>query len=830
MDGCPKTASEREGVLPGMICQLKESGHGRLSDLIVWGTFIAPGIVLSKDGSLQTSIRFRGPDLDSSTPSSLTATMARINNALRRLGSGWAMHMEARRRVSKTYPSVIETPPAARLIDRERQDLFAKSGTKLVTDYFLTLSYLLPEDRTAKASSWLFENKPVGTNRGLEEQIEAFRETAGQIIDLMSSVLPLVERLDDSETLTYLHDCVSFAEIKVGRPEGVQLFDSFLYDTDLLPGLEPRLGDHWIKLLGIHGFPTATLPALFDRLNALPFAFRWTSRFLFLDKKDAEAELARVQRQWFAKRKSVGRLLIEMMSKEESLLINTDALNKAADADAALTELAEDTVSFGYFTPVIMVWDQDYDMAQDKLALVQREIDGLGFVSKAESFNATDAWLSTLPGHNWRNVRRPIISSLNLTHMLPLSAVWCGDPWNLHLKAPALLVAETAGATPFYLNLHTGDVGHTMVVGPTGAGKSTLLCLLAAQFLRYRKAKVVIFDKGGSARVITHAVGGDFVRLGEPDAMTLQPLSDIDRRGERAFAQDWIANLLHQEGVVLTPDRRDAIWGALGSLADFPKGQRTLTLLASLVQDLEIRKALQPFTLEGAYGSLLDSSRMTWSQAPWQCFDMEALADLPGAVAPALLAIFHRLERDFCGEPTLLVLDEAWLFLDNSLFAAQIKAWLKTLRKKNVSVLFATQSLADIEQSTIAATLIDSCPQKIFLPNERAREAMLEGFYRRFGLNDRQIDLIAEATPKSDYYIVSPRGNRLFSLTLGEVGKAFCGASAPEDQRLMDQLTGTSDTESFAACWLEAKGLSHAADALRDRVLSPRATSCLMGV
>ena len=143
--------------------------------------------------------------------------------------------------------------------------------------------------------------------------------------------------------------------------------------------------------------------------------------------------------------------------------------------------------------------------------------------------------------------------------------------------------------------------------------------------------------------------------------------------------------------------------------------------------------------------AFLDASRSTSiEEASWQCFEMEALTELPDAVAPTLLAIFHRLEKAFTGAPSLLILDEAWLFLEDSLFAAQIKAWLKTLRKKNISVLFATQSLADIEQSNIAATLIDACPQKIFLPNERAREALLEGFYRRFGLNDRQLDLIAE--------------------------------------------------------------------------------------
>jgi len=262
---------------------------------------------------------------------------------------------------------------------------------------------------------------------------------------------------------------------------------------------------------------------------------------------------------------------------------------------------------------VVMVWDQDLELAKEKLALVKREIDGLGFVSKEESFNATDAWLSTLPGHNYRNVRRPIVSSLNLTHMLPLSAVWSGDRWNTHLNAPALLVGETNGATPFYLNLHTGDVGHTMVVGPTGAGKSTLLALLAAQFLRYRHAKVMIFDKGGSARAVSHAIGGQYCRLGDPASMTLQPLAEIDQGEERAFALDWLANLLDQEGVVLSVDRKDALWSALGSLAGFPKDQRTLTVLTSLVQDLEIRKALQAFTLEGPYGALLDATETSWS-------------------------------------------------------------------------------------------------------------------------------------------------------------------------------------------------------------------------
>ena len=245
-----------------MIARRPSNGRARLSDLMIWATFVASGVVLNKDGSLQTSYRFRGPDLASATEAGLAATMARVNNALRRLPTGWALHVEARRRVSDHYPDLIEEPPAAWLIDRERRAQYAETGTKLISEFFLTFSYLLPEDRTAKASKLLFENKPAGAERGMAEQIETFRETVRQVVDLLEPLFPVIEPLDDTATLTYLHDCISWSSVSIRPPDGVQLFDSFLYDTDLLPGLEPKLGDRWIKLLGIHGFPTTTMPAL----------------------------------------------------------------------------------------------------------------------------------------------------------------------------------------------------------------------------------------------------------------------------------------------------------------------------------------------------------------------------------------------------------------------------------------------------------------------------------------------------------------------------------------------------------------------------------------
>jgi type IV secretion system protein VirB4 len=176
-------------------------------------------------------------------------------------------------------------------------------------------------------------------------------------------------------------------------------------------------------------------------------------------------------------------------------------------------------------------------------------------------------------------------------------------------------------------------------------------------------------------------------------------------------------------------------------------------------------------------------------------------------IAPVLTYLFHRLEARFTGRPTLLILDEAWVFLDHPLFAARIREWLKVLRKKNVSVVFATQSLADIAQSTIAPAIIESCPQRILLPNDRAIEPQSRASYERFGLNSRQIELISRASPKRHYYLQSSRGNRLFELGLGPVTLALVGSADPEIQRLIDRLLADPECRDFAAAFLAERGL-----------------------
>ena len=176
------------------------------------------------------------------------------------------------------------------------------------------------------------------------------------------------------------------------------------------------------------------------------------------------------------------------------------------------------------------------------------------------------------------------------------------------------------------------------------------------------------------------------------ETLAFQPLRRIDDATERSWAAEWIAALLAHEKVAVTPEVKDAVWSALGSLASAPPEERTLTGLTLLLQSNALRIALGAYTLDGPYGCLLDAAEQHLAFADVQCFETEALMGQAGVVAPVLTYLFHRLEERFDGRPTLLVLDEAWIFLDHPLFAARIREWLKVLRKKNVAVLFATQT------------------------------------------------------------------------------------------------------------------------------------------
>lgn len=789
-----------------------------LADFLPWAALVADGVVLNKDGSLQRTARFRGPDLDSATPAELVATSARLNSALRRLGSGWAVFVEAQRVPARDYPTSTFPDPILALVDVERRAQFEEAGSHFESAYFLTLVWMPPSEEASRVGGWLFENAP---DRGADplEQVKAFTLRTDRLLDLLDGFMPEVTWLSDEETLTYLHSTVSTRRQRVRVPETPMHLDALLADEPLVGGLTPRLGSQYLRTLTIIGLPSVTWPGLLDELNSQPLEYRWCTRAICLDKTDATKLFTRIRRQWFAKRKSVAAILKEVMTNEASTLLDSDAANKAADADEALQELGADISGAAYVTATITVWDEDPRTAEAKLKAVEKIVQGRDFTCIPETLNALQAWLGSLPGHLYANVRQPPVSTLNLAHMIPISAVWAGPERNDHLDGPPLFYADTEGSTPFRFSTHVGDVGHTLVVGPTGAGKSVLLALMALQFRRYDDAQVFAFDFGGSIRAAILAMGGDWHDLGgafadsDDGGVYLQPLARIDDSAERAWAADWIGAILAREGIAITPEVKEHLWTALTSLASAPIGERTITGLAVLLQANDLKQALRPYCLGGPHGQLLDAEIEDLGAAPIQAFEIEGLVGT--AAAPTGLSyLFHRIGDRLDGRPTMLIIDEGWLALDDVGFGGQLREWLKTLRKKNASVVFATQSLADIDASPIAPSIVESCPTRIFLPNERALEPQIADTYRRFGLNDRQIEIVARAFPKRDYYCQSRRGNRLFSLGLGDVALAFTAASSKIDQTAISDLLVEHGREGFAKAWLHHRGLDWAVELL----------------
>ncbi len=786
-----------------------------LSDLLPFAALVSNSVVLNKDGSFLSTFKYRGPDLDSETDGSLIAISARINNILKRLGSGYAIYVESKRDEVKFYPKSYFPDYISYLIDEERRAEFM-SGDNFESSYYLTLVYLPPKEIYNKVTNKFIESKEEVGARSYQLILNNFQIEIERILGLLAGVFHEVDILKEYELLTYLHSTVSSKDHKVRVPDNPVYLDSILSDSDLLTGFEPKLGNKFIKVVSIRAYPTASYPAILDKLNHLSIKYRFVTRFISLNKLEAETELRRYKKKWFAKRKGVLTLLKETITGETSVMEDSDAVNKAIDAESALEELQDDQVRYGYFTAVVVLMDESLEVASQSAKEVERVINSLGFSTKIEQVNAVDAFLGSIPGNTRNNVRRPIVNTLNLSHLMPVSSVFAGELTNQHLKAEPLFFAKTSGSTQFRFSPHVGDVGHTLVLGPTGAGKSVLLNLMEVQFLRYENAQVYIFDKGGSARTLTYGVGGDYYDLGsEKSALSFQPLARINEDRELRFAHDWILDIFIQENIKINPVIKDNLWIALKSLSTAPKSERTIFGLTVLLQEEQLRKALLPYTITGAYGNILDREADNLSYGFWQCFEMEILMDTPRIIMPVLSYLFHRLKERFKGQPTLLVLDEAWIFLDNPAFQSKIREWLKVLRKSNVAVVFATQSLADIDESEISQTIKEACLTKIYLPNSVALNYEVSAIYKKFGLNDQQIRILATSIPKKEYYYTSPLGNRIFELGLGEIALTYLAGTSKEKQNLVNEIKEKSiETLGFNIEYLKSQGLGEVSEYL----------------
>ena len=779
-------------------------------------------IILNKNGTFQKTLKFRGHDLDSATMYELKNSDARLNDVLRRLDGGWTMHIEAKRVRSKEYSTNEIDNFAVKLIDNERKNKF-ESGNYFESEYYLTLTYLTPIDTEKKIKKFFIDETEF--SKKLDKSLEIFKKEFKEIRGLFEELFLEVEDLTAEETYTYLHSCISSKNQKVIVPEVPMYIANYLCDCDLVGGLKPILGGKHFRCISLQGFPNFTIPCMFDELNRLGIEYRWSTRFMFLSKNEALSKLEKKWKATFNGRISMlKRFMMEITGQKEPTKVDEDALEKADEINTQLNLTRADILTQGFYSCAIIIYGDTAEEVDEKAQKIEKLINGKGFITINESINCVETFLGAIPGNIYNNIRVPILNSISLCHLLPTSSVWGGDEWNKYLDEPALIYTQTAGSTPFRFNLHIRDIAHTCIVGPTGAGKSTFLQLINAQYKKYKNSKIFIFDKGGSARILTYAVDGTFFDLGT-DNLSFQPLRNIgfnkenvekeiekeelkkniklsEKEKERIiekekiraqldleWANEWLLEIFEQEGIELKQIQKTKLWEALELLASNSDPKfRTMSSLKINLNDRDLKDTLEKYTVKGALGKYFDSEEENISFSNWQVFEMEKIMNNKSALAPLLSYLFHKIEGYLTGDPSIIVLDESWIFIDNALFAGKIRDWLKTLRKKNTGVIFATQELKDILDSSLFTTILDACKTKIFLPNENAEADNYLPIYEKFGLNNKEIKILAKASPRKDYYYKSTKGSRLFQLALGKNTLKLVGANDPEIQKEAREL------------------------------------------
>ncbi|MCT4533748.1 conjugal transfer protein TrbE [Halodesulfovibrio sp.] len=801
---------------------LKEFRHKdkSLADMLPYAAMVENGVVLCKDGSLLAGWRYSGRDTASSTPEELAAISARVSVALKDIGTGWALYVNATRKRAQSYPQAERSvfPDAVtQMIEAERRNQFVNHGG-FATEHTLIVSYR-PDNKSDKLTKVAYaRNATTLQHNELEKNLTYFTTTLAELDDALSTVLHM-ERLADrieytedgtsitySELLSLLKECVTTNPAKVILPDCPMYLDALISSADLIGGINPKVGGQHLGILSLDGLPVQSWPTMLAKLDQLPLSFRFSTRFILLDQTDAISEIDKYRKTW----NQLKFRFMDAMFNNPNARMNRDAAIMSEDAEQAATDVQGGIVGSGFYTATIILNDSDAENIEEGLRILRRTLQPIGFGCRVETVNALEAWFGSHPGNTFANVRRPLINTLNLADFLPLSSIWAGRDENpcpfYPPESPPLMFCTTDGYTPFRLNLHVGDLGHTLIFGPTSTGKSTLLGTLAAQFRRYPRAAIYAFDKGMSMYPLCKGADGTHYEIaGDNSSLAFCPLEHIDTDADKSWAADWLASCCTMQGLEVMPEHRSAIHDALSLLQEKPASLRSLTDFVHTVQNTAIKDAMKHYTISGAMGRLLDAKQDNLGFNSFTVFEIEELMNLGDKnLIPVLLYIFRQIEKSMNGQPTLLILDEAWIMLGHPVFREKIREWLKVLRKANCAVVIATQSLSDAKGSGILDVLAESCPTKIFLPNVTAQQDTQRNLYLGLGLNSKQIEIVASATPKREYYVTSPEGNRLISLALGKTALAFVGASDKESIARIKKLESEHGT-NWPSEWMKER-------------------------
>lgn len=721
----------------------------KAGDRLPYARHVDEPTILLRDGSLMRTIHLDGLAFETADTEDLNNGLAMREVLLRSaLDSRFVLyHHIVRRRVRADIEGGFEQPFAAEL-DRAWRERLSERRL-FVNEQFLTVVRRPARGKTGWPERL---SRMIGRAAG-EDPVDpgAKRDLDAAITSLLAGLQAYGARplggydgqggrcSEPLELLSALYNGEFRAVLT--PPDGVDLGQHLPYcrvsfGLDTLEVQGPH-GRGYASLLSVKEYPGETRPGLTDGLLRLPYELVLTETFA-----PAERQVARER---------IDLALRRLRASDD------DGVTERREMLSAKDSLNAGQAGFGDHHLTVLVRSPELETLDPAVAEVASSLADVGAVAVREDVNLEPAFWGQFPGNEGYIVRKALISTGNAAGFMSLHGFPIGSPSG-NLWGSAVSVLETTSATPYFFNFHRGDLGHFTVIGPSGSGKTVAMNFLAAQAQRTvgdnPPPRLTMFDKDRGAEIFIRAMGGRYARLvpGEPSGFN--PLKLDDTAANRAFLRDWLGTMLKVQGV----EEAAAVSAAVDASFDHDPAFRRLRHFSELLgggrrpEPGDLASRLQPWISNGEHAWLFDNAADALDlDQRVMGFDMTELLDSPAVRTPAMMYLFHRIDERLTGEPAMIVIDEGWKALDDEVFAARLRDWLKTLRKRNCIVGFGTQSARDALDSRIATAVVEQTPTQIFMPNAKARP---EDYCDGFGLSEHELELVRTLPPRSHCFLV----------------------------------------------------------------------------
>jgi type IV secretion/conjugal transfer VirB4 family ATPase len=747
---------------------------------------------LTKSGDLGMVLSVTGVDYESLDNDEQQYAVKRLESALKSFGEGFHVYQYLFKTNRPEIPFARyddELIDAA--IDQRRQYFESKRDRLYEVELFYVIVLEGARSKTGILSALgRMPRDPQGAFRELKaqftndnmkvllrQQIDAdmvrLEQCVQNFIRHLADLMPIQVQGQQAQ-FSFFRRLLNFDDWRIaGKPQSTQYLDFQVVNSNIEAERDHlRVGDHFVRILTMKEAIAETRPLVLDRLFKIEGNFYVVTEWTPLSMAKARKEVDKRRRHFnMSKSGFVSQLGSDpAKTNQRDVLIDESKQADIENLGECLRALG-DGQALGDFSLTVVLYSTDLQTINQEMGEftgVFTNADGALFT---ETYNQLNALFATVPGNYAQNLRKMYLLNSNYADLSFLFTIHPGEKTNPHLRSEYLAVLETDNATPYYLNLHNGEVAHTLILGMTGSGKSFLCNFLLTNAQKYRP-QTYIFDIGGSFQSLTEIFGGTYLNVGQESRdFTINPFSLPESKENLQFLFSFFRVLIEGNDKRYKLDFKEErkLWEAIERMYVVAPEQRTLSTFSQIIGELKER--LHRWTKEGQYGFLFDNVEDTLSFSKFQTFNFAGWSDAPEVLEPLLFYVLHRASNEIANPEKLatfktFLLDEAWLFIKNETIRSYIVAAQKTWRKHNAAMILATQSIKELEESGMLAIVAESCPTKIFLANpEMNRQVYREAFH----LNDTEIDIIADLIPPGEMLIRKAQSSKKVRLNVDSV-------------------------------------------------------------